>query len=268
MARLAVTTLQHKRILVTGAARGVGEEIARQAIDAGARVALVDVLDDEGRAVAASCGERAAYIHLDVARETDWADALPRIAEHLGGLDGLVNNAAILHMGALDEIPLDEARRVLDVNLFGVFLGMRFCVPLLRDAAGGSIVNIGSIDGIHGMNSIAVYSASKWGVRGLTKSAAIELGRFAIRVNTINPSLGSPEMFAPFSPRFDWERYQRTAPPPKLYRGEVPYEITTADTAKMALFLLSDDSSGCTGADFAVDAGFTAGLYCDGLPGF
>ena len=97
---------------------------------------------------------------------------------------------------------------------------------------------------------------------------AHELGRFAIRVNTVNPSLGSPEMFAPFTPRLDWERYQRTAPPPKLYRGDAPYDVTTSDTAKMTLFLLSDDSGGCTGADFAVDSGFTAGLYCDGLPGF
>jgi 3alpha(or 20beta)-hydroxysteroid dehydrogenase len=138
----------------------------------------------------------------------------------------------------------------------------------LRAAGGGSVVNIGSIDGVHGMNSIAVYSATKWGVRGLTKSAAIELGRDGIRVNTINPALGSPEMFAPFSPRFDWERYQRTAPPPKLYREGQPYEVSTADTAKMAVFLLSDDSTGCTGGDFAVDAGFTCGIYCDGLPGF
>jgi 3alpha(or 20beta)-hydroxysteroid dehydrogenase len=263
-----VTALQGKRLLVTGAASGIGEEIARQAIDAGARVAMVDVLDDQGRAVADSLGERAAYVHLDVAGEGDWAAALPHIERHLGGLDGLVNNAAILHMGAIDEIPLDEARRVVDVNLFGVFLGIRLCIPLLRAAGGGSIVNIGSIDGMHGMNSIAAYSASKWGVRGLSKSAAIELGRFAIRVNTINPSLGSPEMFAPFSPRFDWDRYQSTAPPPKLYNGDEPYEVTTSDTAKMAMFLLSDDSRGCTGADFAVDAGFTAGLYCGGLPGF
>jgi 3alpha(or 20beta)-hydroxysteroid dehydrogenase len=268
MARFAVTSLHGKRILVTGAARGVGEEIARQLIGAGARVALVDVRDEPGRAVADSLGEAARYVHLDVSREADWTAALPQITDHLGGLDGLVNNAAILHMGTLEEIPLEDAHRLLDVNLFGVFLGIRFCAPLLREAGGGSIVNIGSIDGMHGMNSIAIYSASKWGVRGLAKSAAIELGRHAIRVNTIHPSLGSPEMFAPFSPRLDWERYQRTAPPPKLYRDGVPYDVTTADTAKMALFLVSDDSGGCTGGDFPVDGGFTAGLYCDGLPGF
>lgn len=268
MARLTVTSVQGKRILVTGAARGVGEEIARQLVAGGARVALVDVLDDQGCAVADSLGETATYVHLDVASEADWTAALPQIADHLGGLDGLVNNAAILHMGAIEEIPLEDAHRLLDVNLFGVFLGIRLCAPLLREAGGGSIVNIGSIDGMHGMNSIAVYAASKWGVRGLTRSAAIELGRWAIRVNTINPSLGSPEMFAPFSPRFDWERYQRTAPPPKLYRGDTPYDVTTSDTAKMALFLLSDDSGGCTGADYAVDSGFTAGLFCAGLPGF
>ncbi len=263
-----MTRLENKRVIVTGAARGIGEEIARHAIAEGARVALVDVRDEQGDAVATSLGERARYVHLDIAQERDWTAALPQITDHLGGLDGLVNNAAILHMGSLDEIPLDEARRVIDVNLFGTFLGIRVCAPLLREAGGGSIVNIGSIDGIHGMNSIVIYSASKWGVRGLSKSAAIELGRHSIRVNTINPALGSPEMFAPFSPRLDWERYQRTAPPPKLYRDGQPYEITTADTAKMAMFLLSDDSIGCTGADFAVDAGFTAGLYCDGLPGF
>ena len=163
-------------------------------------MALADVRGQQGpsrrRVARRRCGIRAPR-----RREADWTTALPQIAADLGGLDGLVNNAAILHMGALEEIPLDDARTVfLDVNLFGVFLGIRQCVPLLRDAGGGSIVNIGSIDGMHGMNSIVMYSASKWGVRGLSKSAAIELGRFARRVNTINPSLGSPEMFAPFSP--------------------------------------------------------------------
>jgi 3alpha(or 20beta)-hydroxysteroid dehydrogenase len=263
-----MTSVQGKRVLVTGAARGVGEEITRQLVAGGARVVLADVRDDQGRAVAESLGDNARYVHLDVSSEADWIAALPQIAEHLGGLDGLVNNAAILHMGTIEEIPLDTAHRLLDINLFGVFLGIRLCAPLLRDAGGGSIVNIGSIDGMHGMNSVAVYSASKWGVRGLAKSAAIELGRHAIRVNTIHPSLGSAEMFAPFSPRLDGERYQRSAPPPKLYRGGVPYDVTTSDTAKMALFLLSDDSGGCTGGDFPVDGGFTAGLYCDGLPGF
>lgn len=268
MARFAVTRLDGKRIVVTGAARGVGEEIARHAVADGARVALVDVRDDLGNAVASSLGEAAHYAHVDVTSDDEWRDVLPRIVDQLGGLDGLVNNAAVLHMGSIDEIPIDEARRLLDVNVFGVFLGIRHCAPLLRDAGGGSIVNIGSIDGLHGMNSITMYSATKWAVRGLTRSAAIELGRDAIRVNTIHPSMGSPEMFAPFSPRLDWQRYQRTAPPPKLYREGQPYEVTPADTAKMAMFLLSDDSTGCTGADFAVDAGFTCGIYCDGLPGF
>jgi 3alpha(or 20beta)-hydroxysteroid dehydrogenase len=263
-----VTRLAGKRVLVTGGARGVGEAIARHAIEAGARVVVADVLDEAGRAVTDSLGSDATYVHLDVAREDDWVAAVPAITRALGGLDGLVNNAAILHMGAIEEIPLDEARRVIDVNLFGVFLGVRMCAPLLRGAGGGSIVNIGSIDGVHGMNSIVVYSATKWGVRGITKSAAAELGRDGIRVNTINPSLGSSDMFAPFSPRFDWERYQRTAPPPKLYRDGQPYEVSTDDTAKMTVFLLSDDSTGCTGGDFSVDAGFTSGIYCDGLPGF
>jgi 3alpha(or 20beta)-hydroxysteroid dehydrogenase len=259
--------LDGKRILVTGAARGVGAEIARQAAAAGARVMLTDVRDEQGYAVADSIGSAADYEHLDVSEDDDWHRVAAITEDRLGGLEGLVNNAAVLHMAPLEEIPLEEAHRVIDVNLFGVFLGIRSCVPLMRTGRGGSIVNIDSIDGLHGMNSIAVYSASKWAVRGLTRSAAIELGRRGIRVNTVCPSRGNPDMYAPFASLMDMARYEQSAPPYKLAVGETPYEVGPADVARMTLFLLSDDSAGCTGADFVVDAGFTAGPYCDGLPG-
>jgi 3alpha(or 20beta)-hydroxysteroid dehydrogenase len=258
--------LAGKRVLITGAAQGVGAVLARRCAEQGARVVVADVQDTAGAATAAAIGGR--YIHLDITDAQQWADAMTFTVDALGGIDGLVNNAAVLHMGPIETTAADDVRRVLEVNVLGTYLGVQAAIAPMRTVGGGSIVNIGSIDGMHGMNSIAVYSASKWGVRGLTRSAAIELGRHAIRVNTINPSLGSPEMFAPFSPRLDWERYQRTAPPPKLYKDGAPYDVTPSDTAKMALFLLSDDSGGCTGADYAVDSGFTAGLFCDGLPGF
>lgn len=257
-------TLSGKRILVTGAARGVGAAIARHVVDAGGEVVCADVRDDLGEQVAADLGTSARYLHLDVSQPDDWSRAI----DELDRLDGLVNNAAVLHMGALDEIPLDEARRLIDVNLFGVFLGIRHCAPLLKVAGGGSIVNTGSIDGLHGMNSIVVYSATKWGVRGLAKSAAFELGRHGIRVNTVHPALGSADMFAPFAPHTDYERYVESAPPPKLYYGEQPYEISLDDTAAMVVFLLSDAAKGITAADIPIDAGFTQGIFCPGLPGF
>ena len=130
------------------------------------------------------------------------------------------------------------------------------------------MVNISSIDGLGGMNSVAMYSATKWAVRGLSRSAAIELGRDGIRVNTVCPSLGNPLMSAPWADQFDFARYVAHAPRPKLYDGEGPHEAGSVDAARMVIFLLSDAAAGCTGADYPVDGGWTAGPYCDGLPDF
>ena len=261
-----MSRLEAKRVLVTCAAQGVGAAIARRCASEGAHVVLTDVLDDAGRELAGELGAR--YQHLDITDVAQWQAAIAFAITSLGGLDGLVNNAAILHMGPIETTSAEVVRRVLDVNLVGTYLGVQAAILPLRASGGGSVVNIGSIDANGGMNSVAAYSASKWGVRGLTRSAAIELGRDNIRVNAVHPALGNPNMSAPWSDEFDGERYMRHMPQPKLYRDGVPVQVSTDDSAAIVVYLLSDESAVCTGGDYMVDAGWTAGPFCPGLPGF
>ena len=258
--------LAGKRVLITGAAQGLGEVLARHCVDEGALVVLADVKDAAGIAVAASIG--ANYRHLDITDAAEWRGAIAFVEDRLGGLDGLVNNAAVLHMGPIETTEPAAVRRVLEVNVLGTYLGIQAAIAPLRAAGGGTIVNIGSIDGNGGMNSVAAYSASKWGVRGLTRSAAIELGRDNIRVNAVHPALGNPKMSAPWADELDGPRYARHMPQAKLYRDGVPVQVTSADSAPIVVYLLADESAACTGGDYMVDAGWTAGPYCPGLPGF
>ncbi len=258
-----MSRLDGRRVLVTGAARGLGAEIARCLSDAGAAVIVTDVLDDPGRAVADALPGPSLFRHLDVTNEDQWTAAVAAAGEHLGGLDGLVNNAGVLHMAPIEETSVGDVARILSVNVIGPFLGIRTVAPALRRAGGGAIVNIASIDGVAGMNSVAAYSASKFAVRGLTRSAALELGRDNIRVNAVCPAMGNPEMSQPFFDRIDVTRYMRHRPPDVM-----PAAANAADAARMTRFLLSDDSIGCTGSDFLVDAGYLAGHFQPGLPGF
>lgn len=258
--------LDGKRVFVTGAAQGVGEAIAVRCAAEGAYVVLADVNASMGARTAAALD--APFVHLDITDAAQWIAAIQFVVDVYGGLDGLVNNAAVLHMGPIETTSPDVVRRVLEVNVLGTYLGVQAAIAPMRAAGGGSIVNIGSIDGIAGMNSIAAYSASKWGVRGLTRSAAIELGHDNIRVNSVHPSMGNPSMSTPWASGFDGARYLRHMPQPKLYREGVPVEVTAADTAPIVVYLLADESAVCTGGDYMVDAGFTAGPYCPGLPGF
>ena len=263
-----VGSLDGKRVVVTGAARGLGEEIARQVVSEGGRVLLVDVRDEAGSAVAASLGDAARYVHGDVTAEADWEAVMEAAVDHLGGVDGLVNNAAILWMGRLEDMSAAEARRVVDVNLIGTFLGIRSAIGPLRASGGGSIVNISSVDGLGGMNSVAMYSASKWGLRGLTRSAALELGRDGIRVNTVCPAMGNPEMSAPWFGEIDLDRFLHHVQQPALLDDGVAREVHSPDVARMVVFLLGDSSRTCSGADYPVDAAWTAGKHAPGLPGF
>jgi len=230
-------------VLVTGAAQGQGASEAAGFAAEGARVFACDLKDD----FEAPAGlERVA---LDVTDPTAWERAVARVRERAGRLDVLVNNAGIsLGKGVLGST-LDEWKAVIDVNLNGAFHGMRACVPLMKESGGGSIVNTGTAMSMHGFYR-APYSASKWGLRGLAKCAALEFARFGIRVNTIHPGL----VESPMATRNE-ALYDAILEPVPIGRPTSVSEIT-----RLVLFLASDDAASITGGDHLIDGGLvTAG---------
>jgi len=245
-------------VIVTGAARGQGEAEARLFAEEGATVVLADVLDDEGAAVAADIGAQATYAHLDVSDEASWA-AVVATASGLGPLRALVNNAGIIRAAALEDMSLDDYLAVVHVNQVGCFLGMRTVVAPLRDNGGGAIVNISSIDGMRGSNGMIGYTASKWAIRGMTKAAATELGRYGIRVNSIHPGGVNTIMGNPMQD-------DETVNVPYAYQA-IPRIGECDEIARAVAFLASDDASYVTGAELAVDGGTTCGRLEPGLPG-
>jgi 3alpha(or 20beta)-hydroxysteroid dehydrogenase len=222
-------------------------------------VILADVLDDQGQAVAKDIGSSAKYVHLDVSSEGEWAKAVEVSVAFAGPITGLVNNAAIIRPAAIEDTSLADYMSVINVNQVGTFLGMRSVIASMKRAGGGSIVNISSIDGIQSKNGLISYSASKFAIRGMTKTAALEWGRFGVRVNSIHPGGVNTLMGNPMSdPVAEKLPYQFQA----ISRIGYPHEIAAA-----ALFLLSDDASYITAAELAVDGGWIAGRLEPGLPG-
>ena len=266
--------LEGKVAIVTGAARGTGAATAQRFVAEGARVVLVDVLDALGQEVAKNLGDAARYAHTDVTREEDWERAVSHAHSEFGRVDVLVNNAAVLQVEALEDTTRDDFIRVVMVNQVGSFLGIRAVVDDMKESGGGSIVNISSIDGLEGMNGVVAYASSKWGVRGLTKVAALELGKFGIRVNTVCPGSGSFEMVQPCVEkqiqRFQQAK-QRGEPTPDrgaaVSHNVLNRRTSVDDIANVILFLASDEAAACTGGDYAVDAGYTAGKIIPGAPG-
>jgi 3alpha(or 20beta)-hydroxysteroid dehydrogenase len=227
----------------------MGEAHVRGFVAEGARVVIADVLDDEGAALADQLGDSAMYVHLDVSDEAQWRSVMERAEGAFGPLRVLINNAGISGVpAALVDTELDVWRRVLAVNLDGTFLGIKTAVPsMLRGGAGGAIVNISSFAGLIGSPLIGAYAASKFAIRGLTKTAAMELGPRGIRVNSVHPG------------------YIRTplleGIPDEAIHGRLAIErvATPADVTPVVLFAASDDAGYCTGAEFAVDGGWSAG---------
>ena len=236
---------------------------ARLLVAEGAKVVLGDVLDARGEAVAKELGPAATYVHLDIREEAAWQRAL-EVAARFGPLNVLVNNAAVLHVAPIAETSVQDYLRVFTVNELGTFLGVRSAIEPMKAAGGGSIVNISSIDGWHAAPGTVAYAASKFAVRGITKVAALELGRYGIRVNSINPAAGNPEMVEPFVPREALEalRSRRGRGVP-VGRGG-----TMEDVGWAVVFLASDESAFMSGADLPLDGGVTAGMVLPGpIPG-
>lgn len=266
---LPMERLNEKVAIVTGAARGTGAMVARLFIEEGARVLLVDVREEEGRETARALGESASFLRLDVSSELDWQHGVAEAQARFGALDVLVNNAGILHMAAIEETSLADYERVIRVNQVGTFLGIRAATPALRASGGGSIVNVASVDGVSAKNGEIAYASSKWAVRGLTRVAALELGKWGIRVNVVCPEQGSTEMMAPYVfEGVDPALAQSFSHPFLSYQRERSVEDRIRDIANMILFLASDESLSCTGADFRVDSGNTAGKKIKGIPGY
>jgi len=265
--------LDGKVAIITGAARGMGEAEARLFAAEGARVVVADVLDEEAQAVAASLGDTGCAVRLDVTDETAWRDALAETRSRFGPPDILVNNAGTLAVTPVLTGDLDEFRRVLDVNLVGAFIGMQIVGGAMAAAGHGSIINVSSTGGLVGQSTIGAYVASKWGLRGLTKSVAIELGPLGVRVNSLHPGGIATPMLGVVGFDVMTEPPAPGAPDPDpatthvdelvsrvpLRRAGRPIEV-----ARLALFLASDEASYCTGMEFVVDGGSVAGLDLSG----
>ena len=234
-----------KVALITGAARGMGAAHARRFIAEGARVVLGDILDAEGAALAAELGSDARYIRLDVTKPDDWAAAVALCVADFGGLHILVNNAGIFGGAAIVDHPLDLWQRMIEINLTGVFLGIRAATTALVASGSGSIINISSVAGLRGAPGGSAYVASKFGVRGLTKAVAAELAPFGVRCNSVHPGI----IDTPMAEGLNTQGYDY--PLGRMARSE---EVTN-----LVLYLASDEASYSTGSEFIVDGGLTMG---------
>jgi 3alpha(or 20beta)-hydroxysteroid dehydrogenase len=243
--------LEGKVALITGGARGNGLAVARAFVAEGARVVLGDILDDDGATAAKELGDAAHFIHLDVSSEDDWAGAIDETAERFGDVTVLFNNAGILRFNKVADETVEQFMAVTKVNQLGTFLGMRAVVPGMKRAGGGSIINVASVEGMRGGYGLVAYGASKFAVRGMTKAAAVELGRHGIRVNAICPgAIDTPMVRAQGLEGADLDAMFGAIPAHRAGRPE--------DIAEMVVFLASDASAFCTGADFVVDGGATS----------
>lgn len=245
--------LKDKVVLITGGARGMGATEARLFVEEGARVVITDVREDLGLQTATQIsadGSTCSFMRHDVVNEDEWSTVVSSILDAHGRLDVLVNNAGIFERGSIMDTTLDAYRRTIDINQVGVFLGMKAVSPHMASQRRGSIINISSVAGLSGPSGFVAYAASKWAVRGMTKSVAKDLAPFGVRVNSIHPGIIDTPMLQTFDDLGVREMVRTRIP--------VGREADPIDVARMALYLASDESSYSTGSEFIVDGGWSA----------
>jgi len=232
-----------KVALISGGARGMGASHARALVAEGAQVVAGDILDDEGTALADELGDAARFVHLDVTQADQWKAAVAAAVGEFGKLNVLINNAGISNGNSLEHFELAEWQKILDINLTGTFLGMQAAVRPMKDAGGGSIINVSSVEGLRGSPGMHGYVASKWAIRGISKSAALELAPNGIRVNSIHPGFIRTPMTAQI--------------PEGLLQIPLGRVADPVEVSNLILYLASDESSYSTGSEFIVDGGLT-----------
>jgi 3alpha(or 20beta)-hydroxysteroid dehydrogenase len=241
--------LDGKVAVITGGASGQGAAEVRLFAAEGARVVIGDVQDDLGKALAEQIGDQVIYAHLDVSSENEWQDVIRQATSTFGDPTILVQSAAVVHHKLIEDSTRAEFDLILAVNLVGPYLGMLAVLPPMQRAGGGVIINVGSGAAFEGLGGRALYGASKWGLRGLTKSAAIEFGVHNIRVNSIQPGAIDTPML---------RRSDQQIPPPQI---AIPRFGRPEEIASAALFLASEAGSYITGVDLPVDGGASAGKW-------
>jgi 3alpha(or 20beta)-hydroxysteroid dehydrogenase len=239
-----------RTVIITGAVGALGETLVKQFAAEGANVVIAARRKKEGAQLAEETGEKALFVTLDVTDEVSWSAAIAATEARFGAVSVLINNAAYLAVGSVEQVPLEEWKKVIDTNLTGSLLGIRAVAPSMRKAGGGSIVNVSSIAGLHATPHLAAYGASKWALRGLTKTAAYELAHDRIRVNAVHPGIiETPLAYDPVSG-------QALVPVDKF---AIPRNASTEEIAKYILFVASEDAAFSTASEFVADGGFALG---------
>ena len=237
-----------KIALITGGARGQGRQEAERFAAEGATVYITDVLDDVGAAAADELGDAVTFLHHDVTSEDDWAAVIAGIVEQHGRIDILVNNAGIFSMTAALDTSIEAWNQMVAINQTGVFLGIRDVGRVMCEQGSGSIINISSIAGLAGVGRAHAYAATKWAVRGMSKSAAIEFAAHGVRVNSVHPGIIDTDMLREFGGNL--ERITESIPMGRTASAD--------EVANVVLFLASEEASYCSGHEFVVDGALNA----------